>query len=202
MTLTIRTGNGRPGGPYGGGDPIEMVVHQMSVSFHERLVQLGIPSIWDDYGPGGHDWPYWKRDLRQTLPTLRSVFAHPTRPPSRFTFTAVEPSYSAYGWSVSLRRPVLEFSTLRVTGRRMFTVIGSGRAAVITAPLYRPGQRLRVVVRDARGLRTLPARADRAGRAKVIVSLGPTNAYQQYTLRGSMTPRHWVAARVRIEGLR
>jgi S-formylglutathione hydrolase FrmB len=202
MSLTIRTGNGLPGGPYGGGDAVEMAVHQMSVSFHARLVQLGIPSIWDDYGPGGHDWPYWQRDLRETLPTLRSVFAHPRSPPSTFAFTAVEPRYSVYGWSVSLRRPALEFSTLRVTGRGAFTLTGSGRAAVITAPLRRPRRRFRALVRDARGLRTMRVRADRAGRLTVKVNLGPSNAYQQYTLLGSTPPRHSVAAQVRIEGLR
>jgi S-formylglutathione hydrolase FrmB len=202
VSLTIRTGNGLPGGPFGGGDPVELAVHQMSVSFHERLVRLGIPSIWDEYGPGGHDWPYWKRDLRETLPTLMSLFAHPTVPPSTFTFTAVEPSYSVYGWSVGIRRPALEFSTLHVTGRGAFTVTGSGGATVTTAPLYPPRRRLRVLVRDARGLRTLSTRADRGGRITVTANLGATNAYQQYTLLGSITPRHSVSARVRIEALR
>jgi S-formylglutathione hydrolase FrmB len=109
LSLTIRTGNGLPGGPFGGGDIVEATVHQMSVSFHDRLVQLGVPSIWDDYGPGGHDWPYWQRDLRETLPTFMSVFSHPKRAPSWFSFSAVQPRYSVYGWSAQLHRPALEF---------------------------------------------------------------------------------------------
>lgn len=105
-----------PGGPYGPAseDIVEFAAHQMSVSFHQRLTQLGIPSIWDDYGPGGHEWPYWRRDLRETLPTLMSVFAHPRPAPASFTFAAVEPDYSVYGWSVDLRRRALEFRPLHV----------------------------------------------------------------------------------------
>jgi S-formylglutathione hydrolase FrmB len=28
------------------------------------------------HGPGTHDWPYWRRDLRETLPDLVRVLAH------------------------------------------------------------------------------------------------------------------------------
>jgi diacylglycerol O-acyltransferase / trehalose O-mycolyltransferase len=31
--------------------------------------------VWDDYGPGTHDWPYWRRDLRETLPDLVRALA-------------------------------------------------------------------------------------------------------------------------------
>ena len=42
---------------------------------HARLRALGIRHVWDDYGPGTHDWPYWRRDLRETLPDLARVLA-------------------------------------------------------------------------------------------------------------------------------
>jgi S-formylglutathione hydrolase FrmB len=78
MTLEIDTGNGQPG-PYDGSrnyyDPIEQQVHGMSVSLHQRLLALGIPHIWDDYGPGTHSWPYWQRDLRQALPSMLAALA-------------------------------------------------------------------------------------------------------------------------------
>ena len=32
LSLTVRTGNGLPGGPFGGGDGVEQVVHRMSVA--------------------------------------------------------------------------------------------------------------------------------------------------------------------------
>ncbi|HEX3561641.1 MAG TPA: alpha/beta hydrolase family protein [Solirubrobacterales bacterium] len=79
MALEIDTGNGAPG-PYDTsplGDPLEEQVHEMSVSFHNRLVALGIPSRFDDYGPGTHSWPYWQRDLRRALPSVLATLAGP-----------------------------------------------------------------------------------------------------------------------------
>jgi S-formylglutathione hydrolase FrmB len=200
LGITIRTGNGMPGGPFGGGDVVELAVHQMSVSFHRRLVALHIPSIWDDYGPGGHTWPYWQRDLRETLPTLMSVFAHPRPAPSSFTFTAVEPSYAAYGWSAVLQRHALEFSTLRADGARGFSITGSGAATVTTAPLFAPRHTLNVTVRDATGTHRRRLPVDAGGRLTVGVSLGPSNTVQEYTAQAALVPRRSVTARVQITG--
>ena len=54
----------------------------MSVSFHERLVSLGIPHL-DDFGPGTHTWPYWERDLTEALPSVMKTFADARRPAAR-----------------------------------------------------------------------------------------------------------------------
>jgi S-formylglutathione hydrolase FrmB len=179
LRLVVRTGSGQPGGPFGGGDVVELAVHQMSVSFHERLASLRIGHVWDDYGPGGHLWPYWQRDLRETLPELMAGFRQPAAPPARVTFRAVEPRYGAYGWRVAVHRPALEFSELRAAGRRGFTLRGSGTARVTTPPLYRPGERLRVRVRDRRGTRAGTRVAGRGGRLRIAVDLGPGNRVQQ-----------------------
>jgi S-formylglutathione hydrolase FrmB len=83
ITLQISTGNGQPGPldanppPF---DPVEQQVREMSVSLHRRLLALGIPHIWDDYGPGTHSWPYWQRDLRQALPSILATLAVPANP--------------------------------------------------------------------------------------------------------------------------
>src|SRR2546423_1723532 len=82
LRLTIRTGNGQPGGPYGGGDPVESYVHQASADLHTRLAQLRIPHLWDDYGPGGHAWPYWTRDPKRTPPGPMAAFPPPAAPPA------------------------------------------------------------------------------------------------------------------------
>ena len=198
LNITIRTGNGQTGGPFGGGDVIEFAVHQMSISFHERLLALGIPNVWDDYGPGGHLWPYWQRDLRETLPTLMSVFAHPRRPPAAFTYTAVEPEYDVYGWSVRLRRPALEFSTLRTAGPRRFSIDGSGASTVRTAPLYPPGERAVVEIHDATGTHRRRLTVDRDGRLAVRLDLGAGNRYQEYTARATGVRRHSVTATVTV----
>jgi S-formylglutathione hydrolase FrmB len=81
--LELRTGDGRPGpldrpGTRPGCDAcaLERFLHRSNVRLHERLRALGIRHTWDDYGPGTHAWPYWRRDLRETLPRLERVLAH------------------------------------------------------------------------------------------------------------------------------
>jgi S-formylglutathione hydrolase FrmB len=80
--VELRTGNGRPGPldrrgtrPGCPACGIERFLHPANVRLHERLRALGIRHVWDDYGPGTHDWPYWRRDLRETLPDLVRVLA-------------------------------------------------------------------------------------------------------------------------------
>jgi diacylglycerol O-acyltransferase/trehalose O-mycolyltransferase len=80
--VELRTGDGAPG-PLDrrgtkrgcGACVIERILHPMNVRMHERLRALHIRHVWDDYGPGTHDWPYWRRDLRETLPDLMRVLA-------------------------------------------------------------------------------------------------------------------------------
>jgi len=143
LKLALYTGNGLPGGPFGpdGQDIIEIGAHEMNVNLHRRLRRLGLPHIWSDYGPGGHTWPYWRRDLRQTMPWLMRRFDHPRPAPRKVELTAVEPRYEAYGWHVRLRRPDAEFSTLSDARRHGFELTGSGRALVRTPPRYRPRAR-------------------------------------------------------------
>ena len=152
VRLTVRTGNGQPGGEFGGGpDALETYVHQQSVSFHDRLAALGKDHVWLDYGPGAHQWPYWQKDLVLTLPSILEEFAAPAVQDPAFTYRSIEPEYSVYGWTVTLDRPALEFSTLAVRPGR-FALTGTGKA-VVTAP---DGQRFEV-------------------------DLGPAHLVQQYT---------------------
>jgi S-formylglutathione hydrolase FrmB len=80
--VELRTGDGAPGPLDRGGARaecpacvVERFVHPMNVHLHQRLRALGIRHVWDDYGPGTHDWPYWRRDLRETLPDLMRTLA-------------------------------------------------------------------------------------------------------------------------------
>ena len=80
--VELRTGDGAPGPLDRRGTPsgcgaceIERFLRPMNVRMHRRLTALGIRHVWDDYGPGTHDWPYWRRDLRETLPDLMRVLA-------------------------------------------------------------------------------------------------------------------------------
>jgi S-formylglutathione hydrolase FrmB len=80
--VELRTGDGRPGPldrrgtqPGCGACALERFLLGGNVRLHRRLRALGIRHVWDDYGPGTHDWPYWRRDLRETLPDLMRVLA-------------------------------------------------------------------------------------------------------------------------------
>ena len=199
LKLTLRTGNGQPGGPAGdSGDPVEAEVHTESVNMHDRLVSLRIPHVWDDYGAGGHQWYYWQRDLRQTLPDIMKTFAHPPAAPSRFGFRAVEPRYSVYGWWVRVKRPALEFSELRGAGRKGFTLLGSGSATVRTARYFKPYS----VVRARIGTKKKTLRAGRGGRVTVPVPLGPGNPDQQYTPEANAAGTQVFTTKVKLSGRR
>ena len=155
--------------------------------------------MWDDYGAGTHTWPYWARDLRQTLPSLLRRFAHPVPAPRRVTYTSTEAAYAVYGWRVAVRRPDVEFSTLRGAGPRGFALTGSGRATVTTPARYRPGAA--VAVRIARGGAATTRRlaADRAGRLRIALRLAPGNRFDEGSPGAAAAgPRHRATVRVRL----
>jgi diacylglycerol O-acyltransferase/trehalose O-mycolyltransferase len=184
LALWLRTGNGQPGGPLGGGstvDVIEAGVEAMAKKLHQRLLQLKIRHVFDDYGLGQHRWPYWNRGLRETLPAIMARFHKGSRPPARATFTAAEPRYSVYGWSVAFDRPALEFSVLADAGRTGFTLSGSGAATVTTAPLFAPRHVYSVVERVSGSTRRHTERANARGRLHIAVPLG--NGKTRVTIR-------------------
>jgi S-formylglutathione hydrolase FrmB len=188
MFVTVRAGNGMAGGDFGGGGPtdpggyfLEKATYDMAVSFHARMVALGIPHVWDDYGKGTHSYPYWRRDLARTLPDLMRVFAERRADPSTFSFRAAEPSYDVYGWTVAIDRKVMELSSLDRASASGFTLSGSGAATVVTGALYAPGSPHAVTI----GAITRTVISDDAGRLHLDVPLGPSNLVQQ-----QFTPQH------------
>ena len=78
-------GNGLPGPLAGPGctttfaESIESLVGQDTTLFHSRLAALGIPSVYDAYGPGTHCFAYWARDLKRSIGAIARDFAHPSR---------------------------------------------------------------------------------------------------------------------------
>jgi S-formylglutathione hydrolase FrmB len=183
--LFLYTGNGLPGpldsGLNPGADTIEGGVHTLTQSFHQRLVDLGIPSFYDDYGPGTHSWPYWARDLRESVDPMLSATAHGIAAPRRVEFTSADTTYAVYGWNVVMHRAVQEFSTLGGAGAGGFTLAGSGSGAVITPPLFVRRGRYAVseILADGSVARSV-LRAGRDRRLRLSVPLGPSNTISSF----------------------
>src|SRR3954468_2543798 len=177
--LFLWTGDGTPG-PYDtdpsslGGTPIEALVFQDNQAFQSRLASLGIPSFYDYYGGGTDSWPYWARDLRESIGPLMEGFDHPAPDPSTVTYTSADDTYGVYGWRVQMHRDAREFSTLEDAWCGGFSLAGSGSATVRTPACLRPGRGYRVTMtgttaeavdvtaardlrRPARALEPLPA---------------------------------------------
>lgn len=198
--VSLAFGNGQPGGPDGntGVDVIETAVHDSNLSLHEQLLAAGIPHVFHDYGPGAHNWFYWQRDLLEALPALMRVFAEHRRPPTRITYSSIDPAYSVFGWSVRLTRPALEGSRLVDAGASGFVLEGSGTAVVASPAVYRRGQHLTLTVQDQAGSHTRSVVVGSDRRLTVAVDLGPGNAFQQYTVPAQLAGTAVHQARVTV----
>jgi S-formylglutathione hydrolase FrmB len=176
--LFMFTGNGQLGpldkGPNALASAIEAGVEVLTKLFHARLEALGIPSYFDDYGPGTHSWPYWTRDLQQSIGPLMNDFAHPPRPPAKVTYESAEPSYDVYGWKVKLHPDVGRFSTLTGAWRRGFSLSGSGSATVITPAFYSRHGRYGITVKSPGSARSWVESAGPSRRLTIQVPLGPS----------------------------
>jgi hypothetical protein len=151
------------------------------VHFHERLLALNIPSLYDDYGPGTHAWPYWTRDLKWSIGAIMEAFRHPPPEPTRVTYTIADAQYSVYGWSVTMHRTAEEFSTLSEASSHGFALAGSGSGTVVTPPKFVPGASYKLTLHGDYGSSIATTVADPEGRLHIEVPLGPPNPYQQYT---------------------
>jgi esterase/lipase superfamily enzyme len=200
LDLALRTGDGTDGD----GDVVDIVeagVHAANASLHERLDELGLPHVWDDYGPGTHTDRFWIRDLELTVPEVMKTFRNPPHRPRRVSFKAAEPRYEAYGWKVSVDRRAVEFSHLAGARRRGLELIGSGDAVVTTPRLYRPGVAFEVEAEGGSSARR-SVRAGRGGRLRIPIELGPANELQQFTPEERGAPSRFFRARVKIKPTR
>ena len=135
--LFLFAGNGSPGPlDEGAPDPASMAIEsatwRSTHSFNDRLEELGIPSFFKDYGAGTHTWPYWARDLRESIGPLMASFAEPAPRPAAVTHTSGLDAYAVYGWSVRLTRDAQAFTTLSGATCAGFTLSGTGTATVRT----------------------------------------------------------------------
>jgi S-formylglutathione hydrolase FrmB len=175
--LRLWTGNGEagpldpPGPPAPDAAAIEAVVHQSTLYFADAADAAGVDYRLHDYGAGTHTGPYWARDLRAWLPTLRRVFARREPAPARVGFRAVEHSWRQWGWHVETHRAARQaWSSLRGASRSGFTLTG-GPAAVTTPSYFVAGRSYRLTYREGAGPRRV--RADAAGRLRLRVDADP-----------------------------
>jgi S-formylglutathione hydrolase FrmB len=178
VDLWLYTATGAPGPldpptPNPAANGIEAATHGSTMSFYERLVSLGMQAHLDDYVFGTHTSAYWARDFRAYIGPLMETFAHPPTRPTEISYMSVEPSWSQWGWSVTLdRQRVQEWSWLDHAGPGGFTLAGTGSAQVVTPPSYAPGSVQ--VVTMARDVHTHISNvvADASGRLHLTVPLG------------------------------
>ena len=185
MDLTAYTGNGEQGpfdpAPNPGAQAVEQGVHTLTTLWKADADAAKIPVDYHDYGPGTHSWPYWARDLQQSIGRIDKTFADNAPAPARKDYLSGENPWSQWGYDVAIQRPAREFSHLYNGDRNGFILQGSGTGAVVTPPDYAPGAPA-VVRTSGTGVdRTQAVKADRAGRLHLDVPLGAGNAFQQFT---------------------
>jgi len=147
-------------------------VHLLTTMFHARLLKLGIPSFYDDYGPGTHSWPYWARDLRQSIGPVTAALTRSAAEPRTFDYTSADTHYTQYGWVVTMHRQGRKLSTLAGAGAAGFALSGTGTATVTTAPQLGRGVRYTITVDDRGGHRLLTRTVGASRRLQITVSLG------------------------------
>jgi S-formylglutathione hydrolase FrmB len=197
-SILLFNGNGLPGPldpspvtdpesleTYPGAGAIEGAVDFDTTLFHDQLDALGITSSWDNYGNGTHSWPYWARDLQQSIGTVMADFDNPRPNPSKVTYTTASADYTIYGWHVSMQRTAEEFSTVEDADWSGFALAGSGSGLVGTPADYTAGGTYDVNIAEENASPVLEQlRADGTGALRITVPLGPANPYQEYTAQG------------------
>lgn len=176
-SLYLYTATGLPGpldtgpNPYASG--IEALTHASTMSFYQRLEQLGIPSHLDDYVFGTHTFPYWARDLKEYVGPLMQLFANPPAAPQVISYASIDQNWSQWGWSVSLQRPAAQqFSSLINAGPHGFALRGAGTAAVTTPAVYQANSPATVTFSGLAGTHTAHLQTDSAGQLGMTVALG------------------------------
>src|SRR5207248_9285085 len=95
--LQVRTFDGAPNPLLENNDPTSIVgcseeneIHRDSVSFHDRLVADDIPHLWEDYGPGCHGLPEFRREFADSLPGIDSAFERPQPASNSLSHDSIE----------------------------------------------------------------------------------------------------------------
>jgi S-formylglutathione hydrolase FrmB len=206
VRVFIRSGDGTPG-PYDPPEPpgsvaalvqqarltVEFGAHLESVAFLHALKAAHVKDVDARFFPGSHSDPYWQRDMAEMLPWLRRQLRHPPQTPPAFHVASAHRVFTAWGWRFAVHRSVREFAYLRIRGARL-TATGSGRLDVVTPARFLPHRTYRVRIAG----RTRRVRADRRGRLRYAVDLGPSHARQQTSFTADAI-RRWRTATATVD---
>jgi S-formylglutathione hydrolase FrmB len=176
MNLSLYTATGIPGSLDTTFDPeasgIEFLSHISTLAFAQRAEAAHIPYYLDDYVFGTHSFPYWARDLRDLMPRLMNVFAHPAPLPTSVDYRSIETTWTQWGWTIAnIRGTSVTWSELTGATAAGFTLSGRGAADVTTPAAYAPGSTHSVKVVGPAGTATSTLSADASGHLHITVQL-------------------------------
>ena len=163
-----------------------------NMAFRSRLDEVGYGGTVDyRETEGSHAWRWWSRWLAERhLPFALDRLADPTDGkversplPASFRYRSIFDRFSVWGYDVEVQRDVREFLDLTEVRADGFTIQGSGRAVVTTADRYRPGK---AYVVDGASASPAEVVADRSGRLRIPVDLGPSHAHEQFSPEGDL----------------
>jgi S-formylglutathione hydrolase FrmB len=160
-------------------DELEAVGHKGNVDYRET--------------EGSHAWRWWSKWfaerhlpfslIRLSDPVSVSLKVPSSPVPSSFRYRSIFPSFSVWGYSVSVKRPAPEFLSMTDVRADRMTLTGSGRVTVKTPPRY--GAKTLYSV-TGKGSKTQVVRADSSGRLTFVVDLGPGHTDDQYSIAGRL----------------
>lgn len=190
--LLLFSGNGTPGpldssatvSDFSTG--IEKIVYLATVEMEFQLLKYHISAFTDNYGPGTHSWPYWQRDLQQSLPIIMKDFTDNKAWPLNFTYSSISKSFTQWGYSISFNRKVTEMATLRGLSKTKFQILGSGSADITTPSFFKQGEWYTVTIGSGSKTtklkeQTITVKADSRRRLTFNVRLGPTDTVTEYS---------------------
>lgn len=210
--IWFRTGRGVPGGPAPkDDDPVGLAIEagawETNETFDRALDREDLPHHYEAYPMGGHNWWHWHDGLQNhAWPVIEELFARTDIPdvPNDFQYRTIESEFDVYGWHVNVDRDVVEFLTLDDVDASDLTITGSGSVAVTTPPSYEPGGSYRVEVSgsETAAADSATVTADRSGRLRIAVTLGPSHEHQQFTAQQraaeTTTDDYWQTATVTV----
>jgi diacylglycerol O-acyltransferase/trehalose O-mycolyltransferase len=206
VRLFVRSGNGTPG-PYDSptepADPVEALVWRtrllteygaglMARAFLDATGRLGIPVDAEIY-PGSHSKPYWEREMPEFFAWLGAQLDHRVKERRSFSVESAHRWFTAWGWTFEVTRRVREFLYVHAAKGRRLRLTGSGRVLLRSPEIYKPRGLYSMRV----GHKVRFRRADRFGRLRLRVSLGPSHTEQQTSFTPDAT-KGWKSVRVRI----